>query len=126
MSNDRDTEVQRLIAEAMAPLQKRIAGLGKRVVGLGAGNTSLKNEAGRAFLLPALRPDSLRAPAGGGGTGRTAGAAVDGLGGLSQGHVPHLVLHDPQVAARRVPTDDVARATGEGDQQSGRGDGRGL
>src|ERR1035437_1187624 len=47
MSNDRDTEVQRLIAEAMAPLQKRIAELEKRVVELETENTSLKNEVAR-------------------------------------------------------------------------------
>jgi transposase len=47
MSNERDTEVQRLIAEAMAPLQKRIAELEQRVVELEAENGVLRSEVAR-------------------------------------------------------------------------------
>jgi transposase len=47
MSNDRDKEVQRLIAEAMAPLQQRIAELEQRVVELETENSALKAEVAR-------------------------------------------------------------------------------
>ena len=44
MSNYRDTEVQRLIAAALAPLQRRIAELEQRVVELEAENVQLRAE----------------------------------------------------------------------------------
>ena len=47
MSSYSDTEVKRLIAEAMAPLQKRIAELEKRVVELETENAALKTEIAR-------------------------------------------------------------------------------
>jgi transposase len=47
MSSYSDTEVKRLIAEAMAPLQKRIAELEQRVVELETENAALKTEIAR-------------------------------------------------------------------------------
>jgi hypothetical protein len=48
---------------------------------------------GRGVLLPALPADPLCGPAGGSGSRGTAGAGTDGVGGLSQGDVPRLILH---------------------------------
>src|ERR1700719_4698246 len=68
MSSYRDMEVQRLIAEAMAPLQKRIAELEQRVVELEAENAGLKKNSSNSSKPPSsdiVKPPKPPGPQGG-------------------------------------------------------------
>ena len=52
---------------------------------------------------------------------RTARAAADGIGGLSERGLPHVGRDDPQISRRRVPSADQPRASDEGGAESQHG-----
>lgn len=85
MGTFRDMDVKRLIAEAMAPLQKRIAELEKRVVELEGENARLRKNSSNSSKPPS---SDITKPPGAPGSNRGGGGRKRHIGG-QPGHEKH-------------------------------------